>query len=49
MKTTELPTRAVGSDQTRALSDLSSQGVEEISISLRELLADVFALSAIAG
>jgi starvation-inducible DNA-binding protein len=44
MKTTELPTRAVGSDQTRALSDLSSQGVEEISIGLRELLADVFAL-----
>jgi starvation-inducible DNA-binding protein len=44
MKTTELPTRAVGSDQTRPLSDLSSQGVEEISIGLRELLADVFAL-----
>jgi len=44
MKTTELSTRAVGSGQTRALSDLSSQGVEEISISLRELLADVFAL-----
>src|SRR6201995_3652666 len=44
MKTTELSTHAVGADQTRALSDLSSQGVEEISISLRELLADVFAL-----
>jgi starvation-inducible DNA-binding protein len=44
MKTTELSTHAVGADQTRALSDLSSQGVEEISISLRELLADIFAL-----
>ena len=44
MKTTESSIRAVGSDQTRALSDLSSQGVEEISIGLRELLADVFAL-----
>jgi starvation-inducible DNA-binding protein len=44
MKTTELPTRTVASDQTRPLSDLSPQGVEEISASLRELLADVFAL-----
>jgi starvation-inducible DNA-binding protein len=44
MKTTELPARTVGSDQTRPLSALSSQGVEEISSSLRELLADVFAL-----
>jgi starvation-inducible DNA-binding protein len=44
MKTTELPTRTVTSDHTRPLSDLSSKGVEELSASLRELLADVFAL-----
>jgi starvation-inducible DNA-binding protein len=44
MKTTELPTCALGSDHTRALSDLTLEGVEQISGSLRELLADVFAL-----
>src|SRR5580698_9511978 len=44
MKTTEPTTRAAVSDQTRVLSNLSPQGIEEISASLRELLADVFAL-----
>jgi starvation-inducible DNA-binding protein len=44
MNTTVLQTCAVGSDNSRALSDLSPKGVEEISLSLRELLADVFAL-----
>jgi len=44
MKTTELQTSGVGSDNSHALSDLSANGVEEISVSLRELLADVFAL-----
>jgi starvation-inducible DNA-binding protein len=44
MKTTEPITRVAVSDQTRALSNLSPQGIEEISASLRELLADVFAL-----
>ena len=44
MKSTELQTSTTGSDNSHALSDLSSKGVEEISASLRELLADVFAL-----
>jgi starvation-inducible DNA-binding protein len=44
MKATELQTSTVGPDNSYALSDLSSKGVEEISASLRELLADVFAL-----
>ncbi len=44
MKSTELQTSTAGSDNSQALSDLSSKGVEEISASLRELLADVFAL-----
>jgi starvation-inducible DNA-binding protein len=44
MKSTELQTTTTGSDNSHALSDLSSKGVEEISASLRELLADVFAL-----
>jgi starvation-inducible DNA-binding protein len=44
MKTTELQTSATGSEHARALSNLTSQGVKEISASLRELLADVFAL-----
>jgi starvation-inducible DNA-binding protein len=44
MKTTELQTSATGSEHARVLSNLTSQGVKEISASLRELLADVFAL-----
>jgi DNA-binding ferritin-like protein len=44
MKATELQTSTVGPDNSYALWDLSSKGVEEISASLRELLADVFAL-----
>jgi hypothetical protein len=44
MNTREPQTCAVGSDNSRALSNLSPMGVEEISRSLRELLADVFAL-----
>jgi starvation-inducible DNA-binding protein len=43
MKTTELQATTAGSN-SHALSDLSSKSVEEISVSLRELLADVFAL-----
>jgi len=44
MKSTELQTSTTGSGNSQALSDLSSKGVEEISASLRELLADVFVL-----
>ncbi len=44
MNTTELQKKATGSDKLRALSDLSKKGVDEISASLRELLADIFAL-----
>ena len=44
MKSTELQTSTAGSGNSQDLSDLSSKGVEEISGSLRELLADVFAL-----
>src|ERR1700761_3618763 len=44
MKSTELQTSTAGSGNSQDLSDLSSNGVEEISGSLRQLLADVFAL-----
>ena len=44
MKTTESTQNPVTSKRSPALSDLSDKGVAEISASLRELLADVFAL-----
>jgi starvation-inducible DNA-binding protein len=44
MKTTELQASTAGSENSCALSNLSSPGIEEISTALRGLLADVFAL-----
>jgi starvation-inducible DNA-binding protein len=44
MKTIAHQPSIPGFDNSRALSALSSKGVEEISVQLRELLADVFAL-----
>ena len=44
MKTPELKPSPLGTKASRALSDLSEKGVKEISASLQELLADVFAL-----
>jgi pimeloyl-ACP methyl ester carboxylesterase len=43
MNTTELQASTAGSVPSHARSDLSRKGLEEISVSLRELLADVFA------
>ena len=44
MKTPELKPSPLATKTGRALSDLSEKGVKEISASLQELLADVFAL-----
>jgi hypothetical protein len=44
MKTPELKPSPLATNTSRALSDLSEKGVKEISASLQELLADVFAL-----
>jgi len=44
MKTPELKPGPLATKTSRALSDLSEKGVKEISASLQELLADVFAL-----
>jgi len=44
MKTTKSIPSPLATKTGRALSDLSEKGVKEISASLRELLADIFAL-----
>jgi len=44
METPELKPSPLATKTSRALSDLSEKGVKEISASLQELLADVFAL-----
>jgi starvation-inducible DNA-binding protein len=44
MKTTEQKPNQLVTKNHRPLSDLSEKGVKEISASLREMLADVFAL-----
>jgi hypothetical protein len=46
METPELKPSPLATKTSRALSDLSEKGVKEISASLQELLADVFALYA---